>query len=209
MRFEKNFLFFFCHLKNSLNFHIMAEQNDPVMDEVMELLEAEPINAPVAVPVNIPALREELAILVSTGRCKEAIGVNLAQEQVKRLDDKEVMKYYKRYETFIGAKTTDSLIDSALSLTIKFVGSVLKINDEDALKNELKNDFLVSKQMSHFFGRLALNYSNALAVTSAVMITTNHVDFGVSAQHVDFGVSAQQITEQSPAIIEELPSNTE
>ena len=187
----------------------MAEQNDPVMDEVMELLEAEPINAPVAVPVNIPALREELAILVSTGRCKEAIGVNLAQEQVKRLDDKEVMKYYKRYETFIGAKTTDSLIDSALSLTIKFVGSVLKINDEDALKNELKNDFLVSKQMSHFFGRLALNYSNALAVTSAVMITTNHVDFGVSAQHVDFGVSAQQITEQSPAIIEELPSNTE
>jgi len=76
----------------------------------------------------------------------------------------------------------------------------LKIDDEDALKNKLKNDFLVSKQMTHFFGRLALNYSNALAVMSAVMITTNHVDFGVSAQ---------QITEQSPVITEELASSTE
>jgi len=85
-------------------------------------------------------------------------------------------------------------------LTIKFVGSVLKINDEDELKNKLKNDFLVSKQLSHFFGGLALNYGNALAVTSAVMITTNQVYFGVSAQ---------QITEQYPVITEELPSNTE
>jgi len=99
----------------------MAEQNEPVMDDVMALLETEPTNVPVISPTNIPALHEELAILVATGRCKEAIGISLSQEQVKRLDDKEVIKYHKRYETFIGAKTTDLLIDSALSLTIKFV----------------------------------------------------------------------------------------
>ena len=181
----------------------MAEQIDPAMDEVMSLLENEPINAPVIAATNIPALREELAVLVSTGSCKEAIGTSLSQEQVKRLDDKEVMKYYKRYETYIGAKTTESLIDSALSLAIKGVGTVLKIDDENALKNRLKNDFLVYKQMSHFFGKLALNYSNALAVTSAVMITTNHVDFGQSA------AITKKITEQSAVIIEELPSNSE
>ena len=98
----------------------MAEQNDPVMDEVMALLENEPINAPVIAPTaNIPALREQLAVLVSTGRCKEAIGTILTQEQVKRLDEKEVTKYYKRYETYVGSKTTDSLIDNFLSLAIK------------------------------------------------------------------------------------------
>ena len=49
---------------------------EKVMAEVMNLLEAEP--APVALPADdIPALREELAILVSTGKCKESIGVNL------------------------------------------------------------------------------------------------------------------------------------
>ena len=42
----------------------MAEQNDPVLTEVMELLETEPANAPAALPMagpNIPALREQLA----------------------------------------------------------------------------------------------------------------------------------------------------
>ena len=78
--------------------NIMAEEN--VMAEVMNLLEAEPAAAlPVALTTagpDIPALREQLAILVSTGKCKEAIGVNLTQEQVRRLDDKDVMKYCKR-----------------------------------------------------------------------------------------------------------------
>ena len=59
----------------------MAEEN--VMAEVMNLLEAEP--APAA---DIPALREQLVILVSTGKCKEAIGVNLTHEQVRRLETK-------------------------------------------------------------------------------------------------------------------------
>ena len=75
--------------------NIMAEEI--VMEEVMNLLQAEPAAA-------------LLAILVSTGKCKEAIGVNLTQEQVRRLDDKDVMKYCKRYESYVGARTTETLI---------------------------------------------------------------------------------------------------
>ena len=94
----------------------MAEEN--VMEEVMNLLEAEPTSSPAAVPApDIPAHREQLAILVSTGKCKEAIGVNLTHEQVKRLDDKDVIRHYKRYETYVGAKTTETLIDSFLSFS--------------------------------------------------------------------------------------------
>ena len=64
--------------------NIMSEEN--LMAEVMNLLEAEP--APAALPaIDIPSLREQLAILVSTGKCKEAIGVNLTHEQVRRLDE--------------------------------------------------------------------------------------------------------------------------
>ena len=80
----------------------MAEKNDPAMAEVTALLESEPANAPAPGP-DIPALREQLAILVSKGKCKEAIGVNLTHDQVKQLDDKDVMKHHKRYETYVGA----------------------------------------------------------------------------------------------------------
>jgi len=176
----------------------MAEQNDSLIEEVKALLEAEPTNAPAAVS-NIPVLREQLAILVSTGKCKEAIGANLSLglEQVKRLDDKDVIKYHTRYETYIGAKTTDSLIDNFLSLAIKAVGMVIKIDDANALKNELKGDFIITKEVSQYFGGLALRYGSALAVVNAAAITAKHVDF------------SEQITEQSPVITEELPSNTE
>jgi len=186
----------------------MAEQNDPaiadpIMEEVKALLEAEPINAPIISPtVNIPALREQLAVLVSTGRCKEAIGANLTQEQARRLDEKDVIKYNKRYETYVGSKTTDSMIDNFLSLAIKGAGMILKIDDAEALKNELKGDFIINKEMCQFFGGLALKFSSTLAVVNAAAITAKHVDF--SGEQI-----TQQITEQSPVITEELASNTE
>ena len=179
----------------------MAQQIDPVMDEVMSLLENEPINAPVIAPsTNIPALREQLAVLVSTGRCKEAIGASLTQDQVKRLDEKEVIKYYKRYETYVGSKTTDSLIDNFLSLAIKGVGMIVKIDDANALKNELKSDFIITKEMSQFCGGLALRFGGALAVVNAAAIT---------AKHVDFSQVNEKIDEQYSEITEELPSNAE
>ena len=53
----------------------MAEEI--VMADVMNLLEVEPAAALPAPGPDIPALRENLAILVSSGRCKESIGVNL------------------------------------------------------------------------------------------------------------------------------------
>ena len=88
------------------------------MAEVMNLLEAEPSTPMVCFGpsiADIPSLREQLAVLFSTGKAKEAIGVQLTHEQVKRMSDKDVQKFSKRYETYVGAKTTESLIDSAMS----------------------------------------------------------------------------------------------
>jgi len=96
--------------------------------EIEALLEAEPLSGPAAAAgPDIPALREKLAVLVSSGKAKEAIGVQLTHEQVKRLSDKDVEKYTKRYETYVGAKTTDSLIDSCIFLVTKVVGMAVKI----------------------------------------------------------------------------------
>ena len=121
--------------------NIIAEENDPVMVEVMNMLEAEPPSSPAAMPgPDIPALREQLAILVSTGKCKEAIFVNLTHDQVKRPDDKKVMRHCKRYETYVGAKTTETLIESFLSLSTKALGMFVRLEDVGSLQNELKND---------------------------------------------------------------------
>ena len=162
--------------------NIMAEEN--VMDEVMKLLEAEPAPAASALPAaDIPALREELAILVSTGKCKEAIGVNLTHEQVRRLDEKDVIRHSKRYEAHVGAKTTETLIESFLSFSTKLLGSIVKLKDAEALQNELKNDYIITKELSSLSGNIALRCGRLLAVANAFLITAKHVDFSQEEPH--------------------------
>ncbi|KAL9963389.1 hypothetical protein ACROYT_G026899 [Oculina patagonica] len=100
---------------------------------VMELLGAEPESTESAMATiqgpDIPALREQLAILVSTGKAKEAIGVQLTYEQ-------DVNDYQK----------------------------------------ELKNDYIISKELSTLAGGLALKCGRFLAVANAALITTKHID---------------------------------
>ena len=113
----------------------MSAGEDAALAEVMNLLQKkpEPSIGPAGGLVqttpepDIPALREKLAVLVSTAKAKEAIGVQLTHEQVKRLSDKDVEKFTKRYETYVGSKTTESLIDSFIFLATKVVGMTVKI----------------------------------------------------------------------------------
>ena len=180
--------------------NIMAEEI--VMAEVMNLLEAEPAAAlPVAAlpGPDIPALREQLAILVSTGKCKEAIGVNLTREQVRRLDDKDVMKYCKRYESYVGARTTETLIESILSFSTKALSLVVRLKDTEALQNELKNDYIITKEQSNLSGGLALRCGRLLAVANAFLITAKHVDFGAEQPHPSRDPLVDEAAKQSLA----------
>ena len=162
----------------------MAEQE---FAEVINLLEAEPSSGPAGSSIvpdftsltapghDIPALREQLAVLVSTGKAKEAISVQLTHEQLKRLTDKEVEKYYKRYETFVCSKTTKSMVDSLLTLLTRGLEMVVEIDDIDAMKKELKEDYIINKEMTDFVGSLALKYGKFLAPISVALITAKHI----------------------------------
>ena len=71
--------------------HATAEE-EPALNEDMQMLEAQPLettSSAAVVPLDniIPAQREKLAVLVSTGKSKEAIGVQLTHDQIKRLSD--------------------------------------------------------------------------------------------------------------------------
>jgi len=159
----------------------MAEE-EASLAEVINLLQTEPDPEPSGGLVStagpdIPALREQLAVLVSTGKAKEAVGVQLTHEQVKRLSDKEVEKFTKRYETYVGSKTTESLIDSFIFLVTKLVGMAVNIKDIEAYQKELRNDYILNKELSNLAGNLALKWDRFLAAANAALITTKHNDF--------------------------------
>ena len=119
---------------------------------------------------------------------------------MKRLDDTDVMKHHKKYETYVGAKTTETETESFLSFTSKTLGLVVKIKDADALKNELKNDYIITKEMFELSGGLALRCGRLLAVANTFLIT---------AKHVDFSSDEVTISEQSSVTPQELVSITD
>ena len=124
-----------------------------------------------------PTHREKLAVLVSTGKSKEAVGVQLTHDQVKSLSEKDVEKYYKRYEAYAGNNTTESLIESLLMLVSKVVGHVVKIDNVEKLQEDLKNDYIINSELSSCAGKLALRCGSLLAIRNAALITTKHIDF--------------------------------
>ena len=163
--------------------HVTPEE-EAAFNEVMQMLEAESVESTTSSSLvsvtnnnNISAQREKLAVLVSTGKSKEAIGVQLTHDQVKRLSNKDVQKYSKRYEAYIGNKATDSLIDSALMLLTKGVGLVVSIDDVKELQKELKNDYVINQELSSLAGDLALRCGRWLALANAALITTKHIKF--------------------------------
>ena len=103
--------------------------------------------------------------------------MHLTHEQVKLFTDKEVEKHYKRYETYVGAKTTETLIESFLTLATKAVGMFVRVKEADALQNELKNYYIITKELSAVAGCLALRCGWLLAVANAALITTKHINF--------------------------------
>jgi len=187
----------------------MAE-DEAVFQDVMNLLEAEPSSAPagcIASGPDIPALREKL---VSTGKAKEEIGVQLTREEVKRLSDKDVEKYTKRYVAYVGSKTTESLIDSCILLVTKVVGMAVKIKDIEAYQKELRNDYIVNKELSILTGNLALKFSRGLAAANAALITAKHIDFNLNSLfETKAEEKLEEFPQQSSPTVEQLQRNSE
>ena len=118
---------------------------------------SKPSDIPVSIQANnVPEQCQKLAVPVSTGKTKEALGTQLAQEQVKRLSDKEVKDFYKRYESYVGSKTTKTLIQSFLMLASKAVDMVVKVNDVEALQKDLQKEFVLNSMLSSLAGNMAL-----------------------------------------------------
>ena len=181
--------------------NIMDEEK--VMAEVMNLLEAEPAALPAALPApapgpDIPALREELAVLVSSGQCKQSIGVNLTHEQVRRLEEKDVMKYHKRYKAYVSAKTAEAMIETILQFSTKALGCVVKLKDPEALQNELKNDYIITQELSSLTGSIARRCGRWLAVANAFLISSKHIDFSSHPSRELAGLDEVPNIEQCP-----------
>ena len=139
---------------------------------------SKPSDFPFSLPANnIPEKCKKLAVLVSTDKTKEVLDSQLSHEQVKGLTDNEVEKFYKRYEAYIGSKTTKTLLRSFFMLASKAIGMVVKVDDVEALQKDLQKDFVMNSTFSSVAGNMALHCGRLLAFGNAALITAKHINF--------------------------------
>ena len=143
----------------------METTEDEAMKDVMGLLETEPSESD---------HREQLAILVASGNCKEMLGVQLTQEQIKRLTKKDVEKYFKRYEASLSSKTCDAIVDTFIQLSCRTLSYFLPI-DREKLLNNSKKDFMDKRELYIIAGGLYLRYGSYMAAASAALLTLNNL----------------------------------
>ena len=104
----------------------------------------------------------------------EFLGVQLTQEQIKRLSKKDVEKYFQRYEASLSSKTCDAIVDTFIQLSCRGLSYFLPL-DQEKLLNNLKKDFMVKRELYTITGGLYLRYGSYMAAASAALLTLNNL----------------------------------
>ena len=138
--------------------------------------------------------KESLVILASLGTTKEYLGVEMSLEKIHKLSDKEVEKYFNRYQKVAGQKMANGLVDSATSTATKVISCFLPIDDTEELCYDLQNDELVKRELSNIAGLLVVRGGRLVALGSALFQVARHIKFNKDSDS-GAGVAASETGE--------------
>ena len=113
----------------------------------------------------------------SLGTTEEYLGVEMSLEKIHKLSDKEVEKYFNRYQKVAGQKMANGLVDSAISTATKVISCFLPIDDTEELCYDLQNDELVKRELSNIAGLLVVRGGRLVALGSALFQVARHIKF--------------------------------
>ena len=152
------------------------EKNEAeAIKDVMNLLETEPTSE--------TDHREQLAILVASGNCKE-MEFNLRKNKSGGFQKKYVETFFKRYESSMFSKTCDAIVDTFIQLSCRTLAYFLPL-DQEKLLNNLKKDFMVKRELYVIAGGLYLRYGKYMAAASAALLTLNNLKLDSSQENLE------------------------
>ena len=132
----------------------------------------------VQAPDDLESKRKSLSILASLGTTKEFLSVEMSLGDIKKLQNKDVAKYYLRYQTILGKQLSSSLMDSAVLAASRTASMVVSIDDTEQLYQDLKSDEIIKRELSSFAGLLILKGGRLVALVSAFFQVAKQINIG-------------------------------
>ena len=126
--------------------------------------------------------KESLVILASLGTTKEYLGAEMSLEKIHKLSDKEVEKYFNRYQIVAGQKMANGLVDSVVKTATKVISCFLPIDDTEALCSDLQKDELVKRELTNIAGLLVVKGGRLVALGSAFFQVARHKKFNSDSE---------------------------
>ena len=118
--------------------------------------------------------RQKLLKCVLTGNSKLYLGKVYTEEQLAKLNEKEVEKLFNNYEAKLSGQMVKSLGHSIINMYSMGACAVLGITNQDALSEDLENDPFLNSALQRFTCELYYRFGLFLAPFSVGIITSRH-----------------------------------
>ena len=94
--------------------------------------------------------RERLVACVLSGNSKMYLGKEYTEQQINEMDCTNVNTLLNRYESVLSAQMTKSLGKSVINLYSNIACSVMGVDNQDALSEDLESDPFLNTAMQRF-----------------------------------------------------------
>ena len=118
--------------------------------------------------------RERLVACVLSGNSKMYLGRENTEQQINEMDFNNVSMLINRYESVLSAQMTRSLGKSVINLYSNVAYSVLGIDNQQDLSDDLERDPFLNTALQRFTCDLYYRFGALLAPVSVGIITGKH-----------------------------------
>jgi len=118
--------------------------------------------------------KQKLLECVLTGNSKLYLGKYYTEEQISKLNAEEIEKRFSIYEAKLSGQMVKSLGKSIIQMYSMGACTVLGINNQDTLSDDLENDPFLNSALQRFTCDLYYRFGSFLAPVSVGLITGRH-----------------------------------
>ena len=118
--------------------------------------------------------RERLVACVLSGNSKMYLGKEYTEQQINEMDYNSINTLLNRYESVLSAQMTKSLGKSVINLYSNIACSVLGVDNQQDLSDDLESDPFLNTALQRFTCDLYYRFGALLAPVSVGIITGKH-----------------------------------